>query len=420
MTSELKQALHVKKTEQTIPSSDFLSNPYPTYDKLREKNPVYKGNLYKQPGWYITGYEEAVAVLKNTKFKNRIPLPESSKKYEQLKNIQNDMMLFKNQADHKRLRMLVSKGITPSMIESYRLYMEEVVHELLNQVQNKGKMDVVMDFSYPLASHVIAKLLGVPIEDRQQFRDWALSLVPTIDFTRSRKTLENGNEQTKKLLIYFKKLIQNRKQAPQQDLISQLILEEQQGIKLTDDELLATCILLVIAGHETTVNLISNSILSLLSNPEQLAMLKENPSLIERAVEEFLRFESPTQMTARIASEDIEINGTRIKKDEHVYILLGAANRDPKIFINPNVLDITRSPNPHLAFGYGTHFCIGSTLARLEAQVAIQTILQQLDHLQMGTPDPQWRNLIGFRSLKELPLTFKAVSKTNSVLGNEF
>jgi pimeloyl-[acyl-carrier protein] synthase len=182
--------------------------------------------------------------------------------------------------------------------------------------------------------------------------------------------------------------------------------EEKQGDKLTDEELLATCILLVIAGHETTVNLISNSILSLLNHQEQLIELKGKPSLIDNAVEEFLRYESPTQMTARIASEDIEMNRTPIKKGEHVYILLGAANRDPKKFIDANILDITRSPNPHLAFGYGNHFCLGSSLARIEAQIAIHTLLQRMPNLQLATSNPQWRKLIGFRSLTELPITF--------------
>ncbi|KAB7705298.1 cytochrome P450 [Bacillus aerolatus] len=407
MTNDLKQKLEgLKTTLFSLSSPEFLSNPYPIYDKLRSNHPVYKANSFKYPGWYVTGYEETAAILKDTKFKNRIPLPQTSKKYEHLKTIQSDMMLFKNQHDHKRLRMLVSKVFTPNVVEGYRPYIEETVNELLNQVQDKKRMDIVADFAFPLASLIIAKILGVPAEERHQFREWTVSLIQTIDFTRSRETLANGNDTTKMLLIYFKELINKRKQTPQNDLISTLILEEQQGDKLTDEELLATCILLVIAGHETTVNLISNAVLSLLNYPEQLMMLKENTLLIERAVEEFLRYESPTQLTARIASEDTEMNGITIKKGEQVYILLGAANRDPKKFINPNVLDITRNPNPHLAFGYGIHFCLGSSLARLEAQIAIQTLLRRMGNLQMATPDLQWRKLIGFRALKELPITF--------------
>lgn len=390
----------------SLNSSEFIKNPYPFYDKLRVIHPIYRGNLLKNPGWYVTGYDEAIEILKDPRFKNRIPLPTTSKKYEHLKNIQKDMMVYMNQPDHKRLRMLVSKVFTPRIVENHRPYIKETVNDLLNEVQNNKSMDVVTDFAFPLASLIIAKILGVPAEERYQFRDWSLSLIQTIDFRRSRKELADGNVTSMKLIDYFKELIEIRKRNLEDDLISMLIKEEQQGDKLTDEELLATCILLVIAGHETTVNLISNSVLALLNHPNQLNKLKENPSLIERAVEEFLRYESPTQMIARIASEDIEINDVTIKKGEHVYLLLGAVNRDPKTFINANVLDITRNPNPHLAFGYGIHFCIGSTLARIEAQIAIQTLLERMPNLQLATPELQWRKLIGFRSLDALPIKF--------------
>lgn len=390
----------------TLTSPEFLRNPYPFYDKLRSINPIHWGNSVKYPGWYVTGYEEAVAILKDTRFENRIPLPKTSTKYEHLKNLQNDMLLFKNQVDHKRLRMLVSKFFAPNVVESYRPAIEETVHELLNEVENEKRMDLVSDFAFPLASLIIAKILGVPAEERYPFKEWTADLIQTIDFTRTRRALANGNTTIRILIDYFKNLIERRRHNPQNDLISLLIKEEQQGDKLTEEELLATCILLVIAGHETTVNLISNSIFSLLTHREQLMELKESPLLIERAVEEFLRYESPTQMTARFASEDIEINGTIIKKGDQVYILLGAANRDPKKFIHAHVLDIKRNPNPHIAFGCGIHFCLGSSLARLEAQIAIQTLLQRLDNLQIATPELQWRKLTGFRALKELPITF--------------
>ncbi|HWO97091.1 MAG TPA: cytochrome P450, partial [Bacillus sp. (in: firmicutes)] len=307
---------------QTMPfsftDSEFFQNPYPFYEKLRSIHPIYWGNLLKYPGWYVTGYEEAITILKDTRFQNRIPLPQASKKYEQLKNIQNDMMLFKNQPDHKRLRLLVSNVFTPGMVEHLRPYIQETVNDLLQQVQSKKSMDVISDFAFPLASLVIAKILGVPQEEREQFREWAASLIQAIDFTRSRKALDDGNTITVILRKYFKKLMEKRKQSPEEDLISLLIKEEQQGDRLTGEELLATCILLVIAGHETTVNLISNSIFTLLKNPYQMMELKENPSLIENAVEEFLRYESPTQMTARVASEDIEIHQTTIKKGDQV------------------------------------------------------------------------------------------------------
>ncbi|WP_338449999.1 cytochrome P450 [Niallia oryzisoli] len=401
MTTILSQSKPISFT-----TSEFFQNPYPFYEKLRSYHPIYRGNLLKNPGWYITGYQEVLTILKDTRFQNRMPLPQTSKKYEQLKNIQNNMMVFKNQPDHKRLRFLVSNVFTPRMVERLRPDIQETVNDLLQQVTHQKSMDVISDFAFPLASLVIAKIVGVPKEDLQQFREWTVSLIQTIDFTRSRKVLDNGNQITIILRNYFKELITKRKENPEDDLISRLIKEEQEGDRLTDEELLATCILIVIAGHETTVNLISNSILTLLNHPHQMKLLKENPTLIEQAVEEFLRYESPTQMLARVASEDIEINQTLIKKGEQVYLLLGAANRDPSQFADAHVLDLTRNPNPHLAFGHGTHFCLGAPLARLEAQIAIQTFLQQIDHPKLLSSDLSWRKLIGFRSLNELQIIF--------------
>lgn len=404
-----RQAIQTLDDQKTIPfslnSSEFLKDPYPFYDKLRSANPVSKVTLLKYSGWYITRYDEAVMILKDTRFKNRPPLPQASKKYNDLKKIQNDMMVFKNPPDHTRLRKLVSNVFSPQVVENYRPYIEETVNDLIDRVQNKKSMDIVSDFAFPLTSLVIAKIVGVPEEDRSQFKEWAASLIQTIDIKRDRNNLVNGNDTAVKVLDYFKELIKKRKQNPKDDLISMLIMEEQQGEKLTEEELLATCILLIIAGHETTVNLISNSMLSLLNHPDQLKKLKETPSLMETAVEEFSRYESPTQMTARVASEDIEINNKIIREGDQVYIFLGAVNHDPKKFTEPNRLDISRNPNPHLAFGYGIHFCLGSTLARVEAKIAINVLLQRMSNIQLTQSTPKWKELTGFRSLKELPIT---------------
>ncbi|WP_338752728.1 cytochrome P450 [Bacillus sp. FJAT-52991] len=388
-----------------LASSQFIENPYPIYDELRSQSPVMKGMAFKQPGWYVTGYEEAVMILKDPRFGNRIPLPQTTKKFAQLKNVQNDMMLFKNNQDHRRLRLLISHFFTPAALNDLCPYIEKTAHDLIDDVHDQKRMDIITDFAFPLASLVIAKIIGIPAKERHQFRGWAISLIESIDFTRSRKTLVHGNDTMKSLIEYFHTLIQKRREAPENDLVSQLLAAEQDE-KLSDEEILSTCILLVIAGHETTVNLISNSVLTLLQNREQLMLLKENPSLIESAVEEFLRYESPTQMVARVAGEDIDINNVRINKGEQVYLLVGAANRDPVKFNDPHALDITRNPNPHLAFGSGSHFCIGSMLAKLEAQMAIQPLIQRIDNLQLETQHPQWRNLIGFRALNELIVTW--------------
>ncbi|WP_269775001.1 cytochrome P450 [Bacillus siamensis] len=380
--------------------SDFWNDPYPFYDNLRAIDPVYKGTVLKYPGWYVTGYKEAEAILKNNRFKNRVPLPKASTKYQNLSHIQHDMLLFKNQSDHKRIRMVIGKEFTAKTAESLRPCIKETAHDLLDQVQNKKTADLVSEFAFPLASLIIAKILGVPKEERYQFRQWTADVIQAIDFTRSRKMLVRASGTAGRMTSYFRDLIHKRKIQPQEDLISRFIVEEQ----LSKEEVLATCVLLIIAGHETTVNLISNGVYTLLKHPEQLSALRENPALIETAVEECLRYDSPTQLTARTASEDCKINGKIIKKGEQVYILLGAANRDPSIFNQPHKMDIERKPNPHLAFGKNAHFCVGSRLARIEAQIAILALLERMPKLRLAAPGLEYRKLIGFRSLTELPV----------------
>ena len=389
------------KQSISLTSAEFIDNPYPFYDEMRSMRPLYKLDSFPYPGWYVTGYEEAKKVLLDTRFKNRIPLPLTSKKYERLKEIQNHMMLFKNELGHRRLRGLASAAFVPSKLKHIRYYIEETAHDLLNQAGQKNKMDVVSDYAFPLASLVIAKMIGVPVEERQLFREWSASLIRTIDFTRTRHILASGDETIGVLLDYFQRLINKKKRAPKDDLISMFVKQDSQ---LSEKELLATCILLMIAGHETTVNLISNTVLVLLNHPVQYKALQENPALIETAIEEVLRYESPTQMTARVASEDISMGESIVQKGDHVYVLLGAANRDPEKFAKADVFDMTRQPNPHLAFGHGVHFCIGASLARMEAQIAIQILLQRMPGLQLADSKPRWRKLIGFRSLSELPV----------------
>ncbi|WP_413374875.1 cytochrome P450 [Alkalihalobacillus sp. 1P02AB] len=387
-------------------AQEIFQNPYPFYDELRSKTPIYKGNFFKYPGWYVTGYEEANLILKNQLFLNRAPIPENSKRYDRIINIQQNMLLFQNPPDQTRLRKIVRESFTPKALEELIPFIEDLANKLIQEGMNKQKVNIVSDIAFPLASLVIAKILGIPEEDKHLFREWSINLIETLDLTRTRESLITGNATMVTMLTYFQKLINIRKQAPQDDLISLLLRENQNENKLTKEELLATCLLLVIAGHETTVNLISNSVYCLLTNTEQYHLLQENPSLIESAIEEFLRYESPTQLTARVASENMKLNQIEIKKGDHMYILLGAANRDPRIFIKPDVLDITRNPNPHLAFGSGIHFCLGSILAKLETKIVLQTLLQNTKTMQLETTNLQWRDLIGFRALKELHITF--------------
>ncbi|WP_096199564.1 cytochrome P450 [Bacillus sp. FJAT-45350] len=386
--------------------SDFVQDPYTFYSEIRSINRIYKGNLLRYPGWYVTGYDEASLILKDVRFQNRVPLPETTKKYERLKSVQDKMMLYKNPPDHNRLREFVRESFTPKAMEQLAYQVDNIAYNLFQDVKNQKRMNIIADFAFPLASLVIANMLGVPEKDKEFFRKWALLLIQTIDFTRSSKSLEIGNDTIGEMVTYFNELIEKKKLNPQDDLIT-LLTEEKDGEKLTNDEILSTCILLVIAGHETTVNLVSNSVYCLLTNPNQYQKLKENPILLDTAIEEFLRYESPTQMIARIASEDVTINQIEIKKGEQVYVLLGAANRDPKKFDNPNTLDITRTLNPHLSFGSGIHFCLGSTLAKMEAQAAIRTIIENTKNIKFESNEVEWRELMSFRALQELPIIFE-------------
>lgn len=388
-------------------SPEFRTNPYPFYAALRATDPIHWVSSIDQEGWFVTSYKEAFSILKDGRFEKRMRIPETSEAYGPLAHIQKNMMLFQNPPDHTRLRMLVSKAFTPHMIQELYPYIEETVNELLDAVQPTGKVELISEFAFPLPVIVITKMLGIPVDEREQFREWANVLIRTIDLSRTEESLDQGGEVAKKLIGYFHSLIEQRRRHPQNDVMSQLIQAEEQGDRLNEDELVAMCILLLIAGHETTMNLIGNGMLSLLQHPQQCEKLRDNPTLISTAIEEILRYESPTQMTVRFATEDVEIGGKVIRKGQQVYILLGAANRDPAAFSNPDQLDITRTPNHHLAFGTGIHFCLGAPLARLEADIAIRTLLRRIPTLQLDTKTPQWRGLIGFRGLHTLPISFE-------------
>lgn len=305
-----------------------------------------------------------------------------------------------------RLRSLIQVVFTSCTADDFLPYIQETADTLLDRVEQAKRMDIVADFAFLLPSMVIARVLGIPADDRQLFRECSNTIIEAIDLTRTPDTLHRSRKALFRLAIYFQELIEKRTQHLQNDFISKLVIAGEQQGRINKEEVLAACILMLIAGHETTVNLISNSIFALLRHPEELDKLRERLSLIPSAVEECLRYDSPTQMTARTASETMSIGGVTIKKGQNVYIWLGAANRDPAKFQDPDKLDITRSSNHHLAFGSGIHMCLGSSLARVEAQIAINTLLRRFSNLQLETDDLQWRELVGFRSLKALPVSF--------------
>ncbi|HSH24590.1 MAG TPA: cytochrome P450 [Massilibacterium sp.] len=373
---------------------DYIQNPYPYYEQLRNHHPISWVQNSVHKGWMVTGYKEAITILTDQRFQSFTPTPQKI-----LARLQKEMVLFKNQPNHQPSRMMLNRVFTNNMVHHFIPYIEKTTTELLKNASTKQTIDVIQDFAFPLPSLVITEMLGIPLSDRETFRHWSNTLIQTIDLTRDDAVLEEGKQIVFQLMKYFKYLIKERQEHPEEDLISQFIREG-----MGERELLSTCILLLIAGQETTVNLISNGIYTLFQHPEDLQKLKENKALIESAVEEILRYESPTQMIVRKAAVDCNVANVPIKKDHHLYISLGACNRDPNIFEQPSVFNISRQPNAHLAFGISNHFCLGATLARLEAKIAIEQFLTQFPNFQLAEENVQWRHLSGFRALSKLPL----------------
>jgi pimeloyl-[acyl-carrier protein] synthase len=385
--------------------ADFALDPYPYYKRLRGESPVH---YIKDMGlWFVTGYNEAVNILSSPNFGKKMPegfpsyVQATPDKYEKLKKLP-DNMLDLDPPDHTRIRNLVAKPFTPRAISSLRPSIEKLVISLLDKVKDKGHMDIVSEFASPIPAIVIATMLGVPVSDVDKFRDWTTDLVRSFDATQGPEAKEKGFEAKNSLLEYFEELVEIRRNNPGEDLITELILLEEKGDKLAKDELLSMCILLLFAGYETTVNLIAVGIRNLLLNKEQLNLLKENPAFISNAVEEVMRYETPVQRIGYYTQVDTQIGDKILKKGDPVLIVVGAANRDEKIFKDADKLDITRSSNPHLGFGKGKHFCLGAFLARLEAEIAFTLLFEYFPNIKLKDEKGDWASNTAHRRLLSL------------------
>jgi cytochrome P450 len=314
-------------------------------------------------------------------------------------------MLVSDPPDHTRLRALVQKAFTPRMIDQLRPRIVTVVAELLDRMaERQGPVDLIAEFAYPLPVVVIAELLGVPAEDRVKFQEWSALLAASVDPLISSELMDRVTWAREALHAYLREIIAERRQQPRSDLISALVAVEERGDVLSEPELVVMCTLLLVAGHETTVNLIGNGVLALLRHPDQLERLRADPSLIGSAVEELLRFDAPVQLTGRIAVEPVQIEGQTIEPGQWILPLLGGANHDPAQFAEPERLDLGRNPNPHVAFGRGIHFCLGAPLARLEGQIAIGALVRRFRTLALAG-EPVRRDQITLRGLKSLPVS---------------
>ena len=386
---------------------EFHSNPYPFYKALREEDPVHQSPF---GFWVCTRYDDAVMILRDPRFGRE----GMAKMMETRLGLTQDVsrardMLFQDPPDHTRLRALVSRAFTPRVVEVMRPDIQDIVNGLLDRVEGARVMDVIEDLAYPLPVRVICEMLGVPTSDQEVFKEWSTDIARSLDagiLPADSDVVPKGRDARLALADYFRGLIAKRRKDPKPDLLSALIAAEEEGNKLSEAELVSTCMLLLIAGHETTVNLIGNGLLALLQHPDQFQMLRDNPELIQTGIEELLRFDGPVQRTGRMTTAEVEIGGKLIPKDSVVVSVIGAANRDPKQFAEPDRLDVTRKENRHIAFGFGIHFCLGAPLARLEGQVALGTLLRRMPKLTLASETPEWRESSTLRGLKSLPVTF--------------
>jgi cytochrome P450 PksS len=399
-----------------LSSPQFNADPYPFYAHLRTEAPVYRTRLpHKQFAWLVTRYEDVFDVLKDERFvKDRLNArsQENNEKTPWVPGIFKPLtrnMLDVDEPDHTRLRALVRKAFTPRLIEQLRGRIQALCDDLLDAVQSKGSIELISDYALPLPATVIADLLGVPAEDRRKFHRWSSKIVSVSPGAEAGLQGLRLIPSVWAFMRYLRKQFEKRRAAPEDDLITALVQAEEGGDKLSEDELLAMGFLLLVAGHETTVNLIASGTLALLEHPDQLVMLRHNPSLIGPAVEELLRYTSPVQMaTERFARENVNISGTTIPRGDLVLAVIGSANHDEEQFESPDTLDISRDPNKHLAFGKGIHHCLGASLARMEAQIAITALLSRDGHLHLtvGPEALQWHRGLFLRGLEKLPLTF--------------
>lgn len=388
---------------------EVLANPYPLYERLRTEDPVHWDPYLH--AWVVTRYADVITVLHQF-LANRTPTPEQLAaiglaELGPVAQVMVKQMLFMDAPDHTRLRSLASTAFTPARVEALRSHIKEILDSLLAPLLAAGRMDVIADLAAPLPAIVTAEMMGVPTSDADQLKEWSADFAEVLgnfqhNPDRASRTLKCVEEMTS----YFRDAIRQVRREPREGLINALLTAEIDGDRLTEEEIIANCIVTMVGGQETTTNLIGNGVLTLLRNPNELERLRKDLSLIPSAVEELLRYESPSQHTARICREDTELGGKQIRKGQAVIAVMGAGNRDPERFPEPDQLDLGRKDNRHLAFGWASHFCFGAPLARIEGQLAFDAIVSRTANLKLEPGPLVWRDNLGLRGLTSLPVTF--------------
>jgi pimeloyl-[acyl-carrier protein] synthase len=390
---------------------EILANPYPLYHKLRSEDPVHWDRFLHT--WVVTRYPDVLNVLHSFSA-DRTPTPEQLtamglSALNPIAKVMVKQMLFMDAPAHTRLRGLASAAFTPQRVRVLRGHIQQIADDLLDRVRARGQMDIIADFAAPMPAIVTAEMLGVPTEDHANLKKWSADFAEMLgNFQHNPDRITRVLESTNNLVAYFQAVIGKMRERPREGLIHSFMTAEIDGDRLTEEEIIANCVVTMVGGQETTTNLIGNGLLTLIRNREQLERLRDNSSIIPSAVEELLRYESPSQHTGRIAREDVQIGDKQIRKGQAVMAIMAAANRDPERFPEPDRLILDRADNKHLAFGWSSHFCFGAPLARMEGQIAFETILRRLPHLEVVPGPLTWRDNSGLRGLTALPVTFSA------------
>jgi len=392
---------------------EVLADPYPLFKRLRTEDPVHWDPFLH--AWVVTQYNDVVRVLTDfSADRTFTPVQLSQLGLSRLNPVADVMvkqMLFMDPPVHTRLRTLCSAAFTPARVECLRDHIREVSDRLLDPVAPTGSMDLIADFAAPLPAIITAEMLGVPAEDHAQLKDWSAAFAMMLgNFQHNPDFIAQVVKTMEDMGKYFTQRIHEYRSQPGEGLLHALLTAEIDGDRLSDEEIVANSIVTMVGGQETTTNLIGNGMLTLLRYPRVMEELRNDGSLIPSAVEELLRYESPSQHTARLAPQDLELGGKRISKRQAVIAVMAAANRDPERFPHPDRVDIRRRDNRHVAFGWGPHFCFGAALARIEGQIAFSTLLRRLHNIEVAGGSPAWRFNLGLRGLTALPIRFRAAT----------
>ncbi|HEY1975284.1 MAG TPA: cytochrome P450 [Candidatus Baltobacteraceae bacterium] len=394
---------------------DVLADPYPLYRRLRSEDPVHWDPYLH--AWVVTRYQDVITVL--TRFSaDRTPPPEYFEtlgvpEVSPVAKVMVKQMLFMDPPAHTRLRTLAAPAFMPARVRLLRDHIEQIANRLVDEIvaRGTGTMDALADFAEPLPAIVTAEMLGVPVEDHPRLKDWSAAFAGMLgNFQHNPDLLGGVLEAVENLTTYFHNAVREQRKRPRPGLVHSLLSSEVDGDRLSDDEIVANCIVTMVGGQETTTNLIGNGLLTLLRNPEQLERLRREPQLVKAAVEELLRYESPSQLTARLAPRDVTLGGKQMRKRDAVIAVMAAGNRDPERFPEPDRVDFDRTDNRHLAFGWAAHFCFGAPLARLEGQIAFETLLRRFSTLTSTCEKPVWRQNLGLRGLTTLPISYETGS----------